>query len=172
MLIILNLNYVLQWLNRKIDEGFCWTTIRPLLRINIEENTAVESLKDIPIEIRIHHMRVYNLIYKKIAQESQKDADPVISLRKWGEHLENLGYFVINQEIEISPGTFIFGWVSPWQKSILANHQEIVCLDATHDTCVAPNSTQKCLLYSIIIKHRESGKGIPAAFLITNRGEK
>ncbi len=127
---------------------------------------------DIPFEFRIHYMRVYNLLYKKITRDSQKDADPNESLRRWAETLANEEYFIVHRNIGVSPSTFIFGWSSPWQKQILANHQDIICLDATHDTCISPISFEKCLLYTIVIKHKLSGKGIPVAFLVTNKGDR
>ncbi len=117
-------------------------------------------------------MRVYNLLYKKIVRDSQRDNDPNESLKRWGEDLISQRYFVVHRNIEISPGTFIFGWSSPWQQDILTNHQDILCLDATHDTCISPTTSEKCLLYTILIKHKLSGKGIPIAFLITNKGDR
>ncbi len=117
-------------------------------------------------------MRAYNLLYKKVMRDSQKDPDPMESLKRWGETLMNNGYFVVHQNIENSPGTFIFGWSSPWQQNLLVSHQDIICLDATHDTCISPATSEKCLLYTIVIKHKLSGKGVPVAFLVTNKGDR
>lgn len=159
-------------MERKVEDGFNWKNLRPLLRINIEEAQTIETLRDIPFELRIHYMRTYNLIYKKITRDSQKDSDPNESLKRWGETLSAEGYFVVHRNLDLFPGTFIFGWSSPWQRGIMNTHQDIACLDATHDTCVSPTTLEKCLLITIVVKHKVSGKGIPVAFLITNKGNR
>ena len=51
---------------------------------------------------------------------------------------------------------------------LLAKYNRIACLDSTHNSCYsASGRDEKAFLYTVMLKDRETGKGAPAAFMIT-----
>lgn len=46
---------------------------------------------------------------------------------------------------------------------------KIVCLDSMHNTSfsIESSSNEKSFLYTIVFKNKKTGKGIPAAFMVT-----
>ncbi|KAG1174052.1 hypothetical protein G6F70_003568 [Rhizopus microsporus] len=55
-----------------------------------------------------------------------------------------------------------FGFYSTWQASVLAETKDF-SLDATHNTTAFKDG----LLYTLVIRHLETGTGCPVAFLFT-----
>ena len=59
---------------------------------------------------------------------------------------------------------------SPRRGQLLHKYSTIVCLDSTHNTCFSVTRggrQEKTFLYTLIVKNRMTGKGAPAAFLLT-----
>ena len=53
-------------------------------------------------------------------------------------------------------------------QQLLAKYNRIACLDSTHNTCYsASGRAEKAFLYTVMLKNQETGKGAPAAFMIT-----
>ena len=51
---------------------------------------------------------------------------------------------------------------------LLAKYNRIACLDSTHNSCYsASGRAEKAFLYTVMLKNQETGKGAPAAFMIT-----
>ncbi|CEG84448.1 hypothetical protein RMATCC62417_18250 [Rhizopus microsporus] len=75
-------------------------------------------------------------------------------------HLESKNYNVyVDNDYNSS---FIFGFCSSWQASLLTETKDF-SLDATHNTTAFKGS----LLYTLVIRHAETGTGCPAAYLFT-----
>jgi hypothetical protein len=167
------------WLETKINEGFTWRTIKPLLRLDPDIfNLPINSLTDIPQELLIHYQFFYNLLHKKVVSESQKDSDEFESLVKWCDILRNKNYKVLFETSIAISNAFVIAWVSPWQFEMFSTHSKVVCLDTTHDTCVEPlrgipmKERPSCYLSTIVAKSIVTGKGIPLAFMITNKKDR
>jgi transposase-like protein len=65
--------------------------------------------------------------------------------------------------VGISFGTnFTFGFMSPWQKNLLAQ-SHFVCLDATYKT----SNLRRYLLYTIVVRHPVTGTGCCVAYMFT-----
>lgn len=75
----------------------------------------------------ITYADVYNIYYKMIAQEIQKDTDPELSALCWMRELEHDGFYTCHQA-----GVF-YGFSSPWQLSQLRDYGKIFCFDGTHN---------------------------------------
>jgi hypothetical protein len=51
---------------------------------------------------------------------------------------------------------------------MLLTYNEVACLDSTHSTCFfATGRSEKAFLNTIVLKNTLTGKGVPAAFMIT-----
>lgn len=51
---------------------------------------------------------------------------------------------------------------------LLSRYSKVACLDSTHNTCFSTGNTEeKAFLYTIILKNLTTGKGSPAAFMLT-----
>ena len=59
--------------------------------------------------------------------------------------------------------TFAYGFMSPWQRSLLVSARAF-CLDATHDITAYINT----IMYTIVVHHEDTDRGVPVAYLITN----
>lgn len=57
---------------------------------------------------------------------------------------------------------FSFGFIAPWQRQLLLQARSF-CLDATHNV----SKERHGLLYTIVIRHTETGNGCPVAFFYT-----
>ena len=63
---------------------------------------------------------------------------------------------------------FLFAFCTKWQFSNLRRYCSLLCLDSTHGTCCALETSRKKFLNSIVIKYDDAGCGIPVAFMITS----
>lgn len=164
------------WLEKKIEEGFTWKTIKPLIRLESGAyDTVISSLADLPEELMIHYQYFYNIFYKKVVSESHKDPNEHKSLEKWCENLQTRNYKVLlRQNNAGSIDQLLVAWVSPWQIELFKTHSKVVCLDSTHDTCVVPDdkvplaNRKACYLYTIVAKSLSTGKGVPLSYMITS----
>lgn len=51
---------------------------------------------------------------------------------------------------------------------LLRDYSAISCLDSTHNTCFSANGKEeKAFLYTLVVKNLVTGKGVPAAFMIS-----
>ncbi|ORE13591.1 hypothetical protein BCV71DRAFT_277725, partial [Rhizopus microsporus] len=111
----------------------------------------------------IHSEDVYNIFRKVFERAYKRHADQKASVKLWLNHLETKNYNVFTDNDYDS--LFTFGFCSTWQASLLAETQDL-SLDATHNTTAFKDG----LLYTLVIRHAETGTGCPVTFLfITDR---
>ncbi|KIJ46977.1 hypothetical protein M422DRAFT_249256 [Sphaerobolus stellatus SS14] len=139
------------WLDNKVSEGFDQKAIKAMLRMSTEELLEITPDVDaVPYSIKISAMDIYNA--------------------KWLEKLCEAGW---NTLYEPTPGEeirdgFTLALCSPWQKQLIAEYGDTVCLDSTHNTCRG-NNDEKIFLSTILARDRVTGRGVPLAFMLTNR---
>ena len=108
----------------------------------------------------IHSEDVYNIFRKVFERAYKRHDDQKTSVKHWLNHLETKNYNVF---IDNDYGSsFTFGFCSAWQASLLAETQDL-SLDATHNTTAFKDG----LLYTLVIRHAETGTSCPVAFLFT-----
>ncbi|KAK4694806.1 hypothetical protein P7C70_g8674, partial [Phenoliferia sp. Uapishka_3] len=167
------------WLQGMVERGLDWPAIKNLLRPSEEVLQKVEAchengvpLDELPEAFRVGWQEAYNVIRKRLRDLSRLAPDGWESLVRWKAKLEGEGWDVLLKadvfDDDPERKVYAVGVISPWQKKILAAHQDLVCLDSTHHTCFSVDGAdEKAFLYTLVVKYPLVGKGIPVAFLIT-----
>lgn len=108
----------------------------------------------------VHSEEVYN-IFRAVQRELfRKDDDEKLSVRAWMHQLSREGFTTYEHpEYEEK---FSFGFLSPKQRDVL-RRATAFCLDATHNT----SSSRDALLYTVVVRHPDTGVGYPVAWLYT-----
>lgn len=129
------------------------------------------TFTDIPESLRIAQADVYNALRRRLSKLAHLDPDGRRSLQLWKEKLEALGYSVLYQPVSAQArgeDSYVFAMASPWQKKLLLTYNKVACFDSTHNTCFsAAGKEEKAFLYTVVLKNLATGKGCPAAFMIT-----
>ncbi|KAF9916336.1 hypothetical protein FBU30_001445 [Linnemannia zychae] len=108
---------------------------------------------------------VYNIWYKLTNEKIRKDPNATLSAMKWMEEIENRGGFTFYDKGTTTTGVY-FGFSTDWQLRQLYNHGRSFCFDGTHK--VFGLKTQ---LFTIVLKNRDHGFGVPVAFLLTKSSD-
>ncbi|OAQ28296.1 hypothetical protein K457DRAFT_38118, partial [Linnemannia elongata AG-77] len=101
---------------------------------------------------------VYNILYAITAKEVRKSDDDTISARLWMEQLDKNNYFTFYDKVT----DLYHGFSSPWQLDQLRQWGDVFCFDGTHHV-----RGRDTYLFSIVVKNKETGHGVPVAFLLT-----
>ncbi|KAF9179471.1 hypothetical protein BGZ50_006890 [Haplosporangium sp. Z 11] len=101
---------------------------------------------------------VYNILYALTAKEMWKSDDPVTSAKLWMEDLKSQDYFTYYD----SDHGLYHGFSSPWQLNELRRWGDVFCFDGMRHA-----SGLDTYLFSIVVKNRETGYGVPVAFFLT-----
>ncbi|KAK3835514.1 MAG: hypothetical protein J3R72DRAFT_477448 [Linnemannia gamsii] len=101
---------------------------------------------------------VYNILHAITAKEVRKSDDDTISARLWMEELDKNNYFTFYDKVN---GLY-HGFSSPWQLDQLRQWDDVFCFDGTHHA-----RGRDTYLFSIVVKNKETGLGVPVAFLLT-----
>ncbi|EJD44975.1 hypothetical protein AURDEDRAFT_47582, partial [Auricularia subglabra TFB-10046 SS5] len=90
------------------------------------------------------------------------------SVNLWMERLKDKGWSTIDESVPVShsKSALCIGLVSPWQRAMIDKYGDTICLDSTHNTCVAEDGG-KVYLYTIVARDRTTGKGTPLGFMLT-----
>ncbi|KAJ7660131.1 hypothetical protein DFH06DRAFT_1472232 [Mycena polygramma] len=164
---------VKEWIENRVDEGLDWKAIKPLLRLDalILDQLDAGTFTDLPESLRIAQTDVYNAIRRRLRKLAHLDPDGTRSLSLWKEKLGSLGYSVLYEPVSAQArdeNSYVFAIVSPWQKKLLLKYNKVACFDSTHNTCFsAAGKEEKAFLYTVVVKNLATGKGSPAAFMIT-----
>lgn len=144
-------------LRGELEKGYSQRKVRLAMRKEFRANPEMYT----PRDTYVNSKEVYN-IYRGVQERAyRKHRDEAISTRLWLENLraeEGFSVFFSDNFQE----TFSFGFVSPWQRSLLRSTSAF-CLDATHKTTAIGGD----LLYTIVIRHSDTGTGCPVAYLFT-----
>lgn len=132
---------------------------------------------------------MYNAVRRRLARIARLDNDGHASLRLWKEKLETQGFVVFYEPVSAQASgeaSYVFAFASPWQQRVccplisslmenspvhaqmLKQYSNIACLDSTHNTSFsATGKEEKAFLYTVVLKNLTTGRGIPAAFMLT-----
>ncbi|KAG0229641.1 hypothetical protein BGW41_002910 [Actinomortierella wolfii] len=124
-----------------------------LTRLLEGDNTPTGSCDDF-----ITYKDVYNTLHAIIAKEVKKNPDDVKSAKLWMVELEKNNYLTFYDKTH---GRY-FGFSSPWQLDQLRQWGDVLYFDGIHN--VRGGDTY---LFTIIVRNKETGFGVPVAFLVT-----
>lgn len=156
---------------QQLSEGFMCRDVRLSVQrkltnafqqfIRIDVNGSTNSNRIVHRDQILDAGDVYNQ-YRSIQEKSYKLAeDQKISIQLWLEGLTVDNNYLTFTGVHFKTN-FTFGFLSPWQKNILIQ-SPYWCLDATHKT----SNIDKCLLYTVVVRHPMTGTGCPVAFCFT-----
>ncbi|KAF9994584.1 hypothetical protein BGZ79_000653 [Entomortierella chlamydospora] len=100
---------------------------------------------------------VNGLLYALTTTKTRKNEKPTISARLWMEELKGQGYFTYYDQRH---GLY-HGFSSPWQLDTLGKWGDTLCFDNVHACGRNTN------LYTLVVRDKEIGCGIPCAFFLT-----
>lgn len=148
------LSYAKIWIRDRVNEGLDWKSIHDLLRIEPSVLEALDKTStQLPQALRIGRMDVYNVLRKQLIATSQKSPDLDSSLSMWIKSITESGGWGYCDGSNIA-------FATKWQRTHW--NSTTLCLDATHNTC-----KDGFLLYSVVVRSKMTGKGVPIAFLLT-----
>ncbi|KAF9163563.1 hypothetical protein DFQ26_002412 [Actinomortierella ambigua] len=107
------------------------------------------------------HEDVYNIWYRMRIERTRKDRDPILSPINWPETIDAVGGFSFYDRSDRTSGVY-FGFATKWQLQQLHTHGRTLCVDVTRDVF-----GQKTYLFTLVIKSRDVGLGVPVAFLLS-----
>ncbi|KAG1153024.1 hypothetical protein G6F38_000012 [Rhizopus arrhizus] len=103
---------------------------------------------------------VYN-IWLSVAKDMFKFKENEFEfLKVWKEKLAATNYKVLSYSME---NIFYYGTISPWQMSIMG-----VSKSFSLDLTFGISSRSNDIFYSLVIRHPDTGKGVPIGYMITN----
>ncbi|EIE88594.1 hypothetical protein RO3G_13305 [Rhizopus delemar RA 99-880] len=82
------------------------------------------------------------------------------SLKVWEEKLAAISYKVLSYSMG---NTFYYGIISPWQMCIMG-----VSKSFSLDSTFGISSRSSEVLYSLVVRYPDTGKGVPVGYVITN----
>ncbi|KAJ7238419.1 hypothetical protein C8J57DRAFT_1528728 [Mycena rebaudengoi] len=151
---------VKEWIENRVADGLDWKAIKSLLRVD----AMILDKLDFPESLRITQADVYNALRRRLSKLAHLDPDGRRSLELWKEKLEMLGYSVLYQPVSIrahDEHSYVL-------KKLLLTYNKVACFDSIHNTCFsAAGKEEKAFLYTVVLKNLATGKGCPAAFMIT-----
>ncbi len=148
-------NDLLNKIKTELDRGIDHRTIRRFLQK--ESDGDFLNSRD----FHIHFMDIYNIYKKSIYNTFKFDDNEIESAKLWLEKLENKNYFI--QHMEFFENQFSFSMAAPWQIDLIRS-SDYFCMDATHSI----TTDKRTILYTLLIRHQISGKGVPVSYMITN----
>lgn len=138
----------------------------------------------VPSEVfKINYQLWFNESRRHIRSLAVKDSCREKSLCLWAKDIKALDgmaeftdQFDFKKKIraEDAPKTseggkiWSFWFMSTWQKDLLHRNSSIIFLDSTHKTCRGLNQREDVYLFTLYVKNAVTGKGAPAAFMMTN----
>ncbi|KAG1046567.1 hypothetical protein G6F43_010950 [Rhizopus delemar] len=158
---------------KKLEDSTCvhWTNkgfkIKEIVSSNTTESSSIGRNKTIlwneGAEKRnkmCHYDDVYN-IWLSVAKDMFKFKENGFeSLKVWEGKLTATNYKVLSYAME---NTFYYGIISPWQMSIMEVSKRF---SSDSNFGIASRSSE--VLYSLIVRHPDTGKGVPVGYMITN----
>ncbi|KAG2214822.1 hypothetical protein INT45_005259 [Circinella minor] len=161
-------NWVKILIKDRLEEGVDVPTIVDLVNDKQEKKKEESArLEHSPRLYRdVTYEDVYNQYYKIMVRQTRMAENDFSSFGLWLVELESKSYhtFLFGQS---NPDTqvynFGFGFIAPWQLELLKRARSF-CLDATHHVTIYPNT----VMYTIVLCHKVTGRGVPVAYLVTN----
>ncbi|KAI9318348.1 hypothetical protein BX666DRAFT_2094905, partial [Dichotomocladium elegans] len=122
-----------------VESHLDWKSIKALLRIDNAKLDAIlfREYEELLQSVRVNYHVVKYAIDKAFRRRAFLAPEMKASLQKWGAKIEeSRGFFVHECLDAIEEGTFTFGFMSEWQRQVMRDCGDLVCLDSTHKTCV------------------------------------
>ncbi|KAG2210802.1 hypothetical protein INT45_011374 [Circinella minor] len=161
-------NWVKILIKDRLEEGVDVPTIVDL--VNDKQEKKKEESARLEHSPRLYcdvtYEDIYNQYYKIMVCQTRMAENDFSSVGLWLVELESKSYhtFLFGQS---NPDTqvynFGFGFITPWQLELLKRARSF-CLDATHHVTIYPNTG----MYTIVLCHEVTGRGVPVAYLVTN----
>ncbi|EIE76691.1 hypothetical protein RO3G_01395 [Rhizopus delemar RA 99-880] len=107
-----------------------------------------------------HYDNVYNVWLTVAKDMFQFGNNEFESLQLWKRKLIDCGYKVIDHSLD---NVFFYGFISSWQMDIM-KVSKCFSLDSTFGISSRSNE----VLYSLVVRHSDTGKGVPVGYLLTN----
>ncbi|KAG1442968.1 hypothetical protein G6F46_012065 [Rhizopus delemar] len=107
-----------------------------------------------------HYDDVYNVWLTVAKDKFQFGNNEFESPQLWKRKLINYGYKVIDHSLD---NVFFYGFISSWQMDIM-KVSKCFSLDSTFGISSRSNE----VLYSLVVRHPDTGKGVPVGYLLTN----
>ncbi|KAG1444261.1 hypothetical protein G6F55_012378 [Rhizopus delemar] len=134
-------------------KGFSRREIRLYL---LQEMEGDEQQRD-----KMFHYDQINNFWLTVAKDMfQFGNNEFESLQLWKRKLINCGYKVIDHSLD---NVFFYGFISSWQMDIM-KVSKCFSLDSTFGISSRSNE----VLYSLVVRHPDTGKGVPVGYLLTN----
>ncbi|KIJ38350.1 hypothetical protein M422DRAFT_259002 [Sphaerobolus stellatus SS14] len=104
-----------------------------------------------PYSLKISPMDIYNAIHRKIDVDTRLSPSLNESLEAWVQRLDEEGWVTLYEKIpgEEARNGFTLGLCSPWQKKLIGEYGDTVCLDSTHNMCRGEDN-EKIFLTTIL----------------------
>ncbi|KAG1573839.1 hypothetical protein G6F50_002496 [Rhizopus delemar] len=134
-------------------KGFSRREVRSCL---LQEMEGDEQQRD----KMFHYDDVYNVWLTVAKDMFQFGNNEFESFQLWKRKLINCGYKVIDHSLD---DVFFYGFISSWQMDIM-KVSKCFSLDSTFGISSRSNE----VLYSLVVRHSDTGKGVPVGYLLTN----
>ncbi|KAG2216456.1 hypothetical protein INT45_014175 [Circinella minor] len=131
--------------------------VKILIKDRVEEGVDVPTIVDL----------VNDKQEKKKEESARLEHSPKLYRDVTYEDVYNQYYKIIVRQTRMAENDFSsnlgFGFIAPWQLELLKKARSF-CLDAIHHVTIYPNT----VMYTIVLCHEVTGRGVPVAYLVTN----
>lgn len=112
-----------EYIEERVAQQMDWHALKKLLRVDARVLTAIDhgELYKIPEALRIAQKDVYNAMQRQLIKLAQHDPNGYKSLKIWEQKLISSGYAVYFKPVSAQAdgeNSYVFAFVSPWQKSV------------------------------------------------------
>ncbi|KIJ31011.1 hypothetical protein M422DRAFT_267433 [Sphaerobolus stellatus SS14] len=168
-----NPNEVRTWLDERVCQGFDQKALKAMLRMTpdqLREASITPDAERLPFSIKIGPMDMYNAVRRKVDVDTRLAPELGESIGAWIERLKEDGWSILYDKTpgEEAHGGWTLGLCSPWQKELILEYGDTVCLDSTHSTCRG-EAAEKVFLTTVLARDHVTGRGAPRAFMLTNK---
>lgn len=167
-----------------LDYGFTWPRIqaKQMEELQKQDANVVKSWE--LFKINAQHFRAQHT--KQQNEERVRNFSITTGLEAWGEVINlSKGFAKYCKEfkhldidgtmkyLKTPQNQYVwsFCFMSKWQKESLSKNPEVFRFETTPRACPGLSTDGVVYLHTISIHNQNTGKGVPAAFLLTNTGE-
>jgi hypothetical protein len=156
-------------LSRPVKDYLVGQAIKSVRFNKIQRECQLKPQKDVFwAELNKVSKGQYNYMRRQVLKNLSVKGDTILeSLRAWKKWFEESNFHVFYEE-GIKDTTWFIAFVSPWQKKLLQEYGQIICLDTTYNIAQGMTPADTVILSTIIVKDNITGKEAPAGFMITN----
>ncbi|KIJ39643.1 hypothetical protein M422DRAFT_257471 [Sphaerobolus stellatus SS14] len=162
-----NPDAVREWLDTRVNEGFNQKSIFTFLFTSRVTYLKVDNTS-LPYSIKSSAQDIYKAARRKAKHETILAPEIGENVKLWMEWLRGTGCSTLYEPTpgEEGRGGYTLVFVSPWQKKLIGEYADAMCLDPTHNTCKGMDK-EKVFLNTVLTQDWVTGKGVPLAFMLT-----